>query len=53
MKEPFMKWAEEMGYYSKEDNIEDRQEMERDLKKVAEVAPKFYNFLSNDIAGGV
>ena len=52
MNEPFMNWLIKMGYYSEEDNREDEGEMERDLKRIAEVTPKFYNFLTNDIAGG-
>ena len=41
----FLEWLLEMEYLDSEDIDMDGEEMERDLAKIKEVAPKFYNLL--------
>lgn len=41
----FVNWLLEMGYLDKEDISSDGVEIARDMNKVKEVAPKFYNML--------
>ena len=43
--ETFVPWLFEMGYLDKEDVVMDEKEIEEDLNKVKEVAPRFYNML--------
>ncbi|MDE7446144.1 MAG: hypothetical protein K2N15_10670 [Lachnospiraceae bacterium] len=41
----FVDWLLEMGYLEKEDISEDGVDIAKDIGKVKEVAPKFYNML--------
>ena len=41
----FVDWLLEMGHLDKEDISTDGVEIARDMNKVKEVAPKFYNML--------
>ena len=41
----FVDWLLEMGYLDKDDISTDGVEITKDMKKVRDVAPKFYNML--------
>lgn len=41
----FIDWLLEMGYLDKEDILEDGKEIANDIRKIRDVAPKFYNML--------
>lgn len=41
----FIDWLLEMGYLDKEDISEDGIEIAKDMRKIKETAPKFYNLL--------
>lgn len=41
----FIEWLLEMGYLELDDIPTDREEIVADIKKIREVAPKFYNMM--------
>lgn len=43
--ETFVSWLFEMGYLDKEDVVMNEKDIEGDLNKVKEVAPRLYNML--------
>lgn len=47
MEEPhkFIEWLLEMGYLEPDDIPTEREEIVEDIKKIREVAPKFYNMM--------